>query len=97
LNDFNVSKSTTLQPLDVNKYFNLIDQEIDCSADAPVGGLNSSVGMNGHVTVDVDANVHAVVSLGVAASGTVVPPKVEQFGITSSKLFGGTWNMGIHC
>ncbi|KXN88374.1 hypothetical protein AN958_07417 [Leucoagaricus sp. SymC.cos] len=84
LNDFDVDKSTTLKPLDVNKTFNLIDQQISCTLPAPVAGLNSSVGVNGKVKVDVDANVHALVSLGVAASGTLIPPKVQDFGITGS-------------
>lgn len=83
LNDFDVDKSTTLKPFDVDKTFNLIDQQIKCTAPAPVAGLNSSVGVSGKIKVDVDAKVHAVVSLGVVASGTVIPPKVEDFGITS--------------
>lgn len=69
LNDFDVDKSTTLKPFDVDKTFNLIDQQIKCTAPAPVAGLN-----------------YAVVSLGVVASGTVIPPKVEDFGITSGEI-----------
>jgi len=80
LNDFNVDKTTTLSPFDVDKKFNLVTQQIDCSA--AVAG-NSSVGVSGKVTVDVDAKVHAVVSVGVAAAGTIVPPDISQFGLTS--------------
>jgi hypothetical protein len=85
LNDFDVNKTTTLKPFDIDQTFNLIDQQISCTVPAPVAGLNSSVGVNGQVKVDVDAQVHAVVSLGVAASGTVIPPKVEDFGITGGE------------
>jgi len=77
LDDFNVDKTTTLSPFDVDKKFNLVTQQIDCSAG------NSSVGVSGKVTVDVDAKVHAVVSIGVAAAGTIVPPDISQFGLTS--------------
>lgn len=46
--------------------------------------------------IDVEAKAHAVVSVGVAASGTVIPPKVDSFGITSSEyqvlsFFRGGW------
>ncbi|KAF9563481.1 hypothetical protein CPC08DRAFT_705969 [Agrocybe pediades] len=69
LNDFNVNKSTTLQPLDVDKSFNLLDQSLSCGS------------VEGKVKIDVDAKAHAVASIGVAASGTVVPPKVSDFSI----------------
>ncbi|KAJ3573067.1 hypothetical protein NP233_g2672 [Leucocoprinus birnbaumii] len=84
LNDFDVDKSTKLKPFDLNKSFNLIDKKIDCSAPLPVGSkVNATVGVSGEVKVDVDAKVHAVASLGVVAAGTVIPPKVTDFGITS--------------
>jgi len=82
LNNFNVDKTTTLPPFDLDKKFNLVNQEIDCSA--AIAG-NSSVGVNGKVTVDVDAKVHAVVSVGVAATGTIVPPQMDEFGLTSGQ------------
>jgi len=88
LNDFNVDKTTTLQPLDLDKTFNLVTQQIDCSA--AVGTGNSTVGSNGKVTVDVDAKVHAVVSLGVVAAGTIVPPEMDQFGLTSGQCSNGS-------
>ncbi|KAF4610324.1 hypothetical protein D9613_010280 [Agrocybe pediades] len=69
LNDFNVNKSTTLQPLDVDKSFNLLDQSLSCGS------------IEGKVKIDVNAKAHAVASIGVAASGTVVPPKVSDFSI----------------
>jgi len=88
LNDFNVDKTTTLAPFDVDKTFNLVTQQIDCSA--AIAG-NSSVGVNGKVTVDVDAKVHAVVSVGVAAAGTIVPPDISQFGLTSGQCLNSCY------
>ncbi|KAF9474083.1 hypothetical protein BDN70DRAFT_340803 [Pholiota conissans] len=69
LDDFNVNKSTTLQPFDIDKSFNLVDQKISCP---PV---------DASVKIDVDAKAHAVASIGVAASGTILPPKVESFAV----------------
>ncbi|KAF8898004.1 hypothetical protein CPB84DRAFT_1748022 [Gymnopilus junonius] len=69
LDHFNVNKSITLQPLDVDKSFNLVNQNISCP---PVSAS---------VKVDVDAKAHAVASFGVAASGTIVPTKVTDFSI----------------
>lgn len=72
LNDFDIDKSKTLDPLDVNKKFNLLNQEISCP---PV-----SASLN----IDVDAKAHALATIGVAASGTIIPPKVDDFAIISS-------------
>ncbi|KAF8186254.1 hypothetical protein BJ912DRAFT_972030 [Pholiota molesta] len=62
LNDFNVNKSTTLPPFDLDKPFNLVDQSVSCP---PVKAT---------VKIDVDAKAHAVASIGLAASGTILPP-----------------------
>jgi hypothetical protein len=93
LNDFDVNKTATLQPFDIDQTFNLINQQISCSDPVPVGGLNSSVGVNGEVKVDVNVQVHAVVSLGVVATGTLVPPNVEDFGI----MCGESIDINVTC
>jgi hypothetical protein len=69
LNDFNVNKSTTLPPFDLDKPFNLVDQSVSCP---PVKAT---------VKIDVDAKAHAVASIGLAASGTILPPNVESFAV----------------
>ena len=74
LDDFNVNKSTTLPPVDVDKSFNLVDKSISCP---PV---------DASVKIDVDAKAHAVATIGVAASGTVVPPKVSDFALIAGIL-----------
>ncbi|KAF8877431.1 hypothetical protein BD779DRAFT_1448538, partial [Infundibulicybe gibba] len=72
LNDFDTDKSTTLKPLDINKNFNLFNKSLDCP---PVSAS---------VSADIGAKAHAVVAIGVAASGTFVPPKISDFGITAT-------------
>ncbi|TFK33758.1 hypothetical protein BDQ12DRAFT_614698 [Crucibulum laeve] len=72
LNDFDVNKNTTLSPFDIDKTFNLVDQKLSCPPLA--AGLK----------VDVDAKAHALASIGVAASGTIVPPKIDDFAIVST-------------
>ncbi|KAF8961154.1 hypothetical protein BDZ97DRAFT_1226986 [Flammula alnicola] len=72
LNDFNVNNSQALPPLDVNKTFTLVDQSVSCP---PV---------DVSVKIDVDTKAHAVVTLGLAASGTIVPPKVSDFAIIAN-------------
>ncbi|KAH9475749.1 hypothetical protein JR316_0011308 [Psilocybe cubensis] len=69
LNDFNVDKSTTLSPVDVDKTFNLLDKSISCP---PV---------DASVKVDADTKAHAVASIGVAATGTILPPEVTSFSL----------------
>ncbi|KAF8877430.1 hypothetical protein BD779DRAFT_1448510, partial [Infundibulicybe gibba] len=72
INDFDTDKSTTLKPLDINKNFNLFNTSISCP---PVSAS---------VSADIGAKAHAVVSIGVAASGTFIPPKVSDFGIIAT-------------
>lgn len=77
LNDFNVDKSTTLTPVDVDKTFNLLDKSISCP---PV---------DASVKVDADAKAHAVASIGVAATGTILPPEVTSFSLVAGTLYFG--------
>jgi len=72
LNDFNVNQSTTLSPLTVNKNFNLLNKQLACPP------------ITGSLKIDVDAKANAVATIGVAASGTIVPPKVNDFAVITS-------------
>lgn len=82
-NDFNITNTTTLQPIDADQPFQLFDQSIDCGP----GQAN--------VKVNVDAKAHAETNLGIVASGTIVPPNVDQFnmlvGLTAD--LSGTVNL----
>ncbi|KAI0087808.1 hypothetical protein BDY19DRAFT_1042228 [Irpex rosettiformis] len=71
---FNLDKSST-KTIDVSKPFSLLDKTKLC----PASGLVPSrkVGL----TVDVNAKAHADINYGVVASGSIVPPKVKDFGI----------------
>lgn len=66
-NNFNITNTTTLQPIDADAPFPLIDQSISCPP------------ATASVKVNVDAKAHAQVSLGVAVSGTIAPPNFDQF------------------
>ncbi|KAK7457182.1 hypothetical protein VKT23_010481 [Stygiomarasmius scandens] len=68
---FNISNSTQLEPLDIDKKFNLFNQSIDCGA------------VTTTVSADVDAKAHVMATVGLVASGTVIPPDVTEFALTS--------------
>jgi hypothetical protein len=69
LNDFDVDKSKTLSPISVNKNFNLLDKKLECPP------------LTASLKIDVNAKADAMASIGVAASGTIVPPKIEDFAL----------------
>ncbi|KAJ6551974.1 hypothetical protein B0H19DRAFT_182463 [Mycena capillaripes] len=68
-NSLDINKSIDLKPLDLNKKINLLNKSIKCG---PV---------NAQVNADLDGTVHAVASIGVAAKGTIIPPKIDDFAI----------------
>ncbi|KAF8154920.1 hypothetical protein B0H34DRAFT_783905 [Crassisporium funariophilum] len=72
LGDFNVSQSKALQPVTVDKSFNLVDQSVSCP---PV---------NAALKIDVNAKANAMATIGVAATGTLLPPKIDDFAIITS-------------
>ncbi|KAI0092175.1 hypothetical protein BDY19DRAFT_884355 [Irpex rosettiformis] len=74
---FSVNKSTS-HTVDFDKAFTLFDQSIDCPATGKLPDIK------GEVKVAVEPKVHAVVGFGVVAAGTVVPPKVTDFGLFAS-------------
>ncbi len=59
-------------PVDVDQSFNLVNETVNCP---PVSAK---------LNIDVQAKAHAVATIGVAASGTIVPPNIDNFGITAS-------------
>ncbi|KAJ7673894.1 hypothetical protein DFH06DRAFT_1279635 [Mycena polygramma] len=70
-NSFDKSVTKSLPPIDFDKTQNLFSQSIDCPAPA----------VKASVSVDVEAKAHAVVSLGMSAVGTIIPPKMTAFGV----------------
>ncbi|KAJ7674019.1 hypothetical protein DFH06DRAFT_963088, partial [Mycena polygramma] len=73
-NSFDKSVTQALPPVDFDKTQNLFSQSIDCSAPA----------VSASVSLDVEAKAHAVVTIGMSAVGTIIPPKLSEFGV-----FGG--------
>ncbi|KAH9053109.1 hypothetical protein EDB87DRAFT_291780 [Lactarius vividus] len=67
---FNKTITQDLQPVDFNGATNLFNTSVDCTASTA------------SLSLDVDAAVHAAVSLGAVAAGTLVPPKISEFGLT---------------
>jgi hypothetical protein len=66
-NAINVKKSVNLKPLALTKSISLLNKSIKCGA--AIASLKA----------DLSANAHATASVGVAASGTLIPPKVRPF------------------
>lgn len=71
-NSFDQSVTKNLPPIDVSKTLPLFSQSLSC-AGPPA--------FDASIKADATAKAHAVISLGVAAAGTVVPPKLTDFGI----------------
>ncbi|KAJ7664073.1 hypothetical protein B0H17DRAFT_304395 [Mycena rosella] len=71
-NTINITQSKALPAADFSKKVALFEQTLSCP---PISASASA---------DVDATAHAVVTLGVAATGTIVPPKITDFSIIAS-------------
>jgi hypothetical protein len=82
-----VSKATTIDthenksiPLvNVNQNFPILDANIDCPAKPPAPGFSASLNVN------VDAKAQAVVTVGAAAHGTIIPPNFDEFSLFAGK------------
>lgn len=74
LNDFNVNKSSKVLPFNVDKNFNLVNEKLSCP---PIEAT---------LKIDVDAKAQGSATIGVAISGTILPPKVQDFALISSML-----------
>ncbi|GLB45261.1 putative expressed protein [Lyophyllum shimeji] len=71
-NSFNQSVEKELKPVDVSKNFPLFSKSISCAGPPAI---------DASVSAEIDAKAHAVITLGVAAAGTIVPPKLSDFGL----------------
>jgi hypothetical protein len=72
---FDKTVTSTLPPLDFDKSINLFDQKLDCPASGDIPALSAEV------KSDIDAKAHAVISVGVAVTGTIVPPILTGAGV----------------
>ncbi|KAF8064456.1 hypothetical protein FPV67DRAFT_223610 [Lyophyllum atratum] len=70
-NNFDKSITENLPPLHIAKTFPIFSQSISCPGPPA---------FDASIKTDINVNAHAVVSLGVAAVGTIVPPELTEFG-----------------
>ncbi|KAN0134690.1 hypothetical protein V8E53_007475 [Lactarius tabidus] len=71
---FNKTTSRNLKPFSFSRTENLFNTSITCP--------ETRSSFTASVSLDVDSTVKATVSLGAVAAGTVVPPKISEFGLT---------------
>ncbi|KAG5638044.1 hypothetical protein H0H81_002164 [Sphagnurus paluster] len=82
-NNFDRTVTKSLDPIDVNNDIPFFSQSISCS------------GFDASVNAGMKTKAHAVVSLGVAAAGTIVPPQLTEFGVFTglNANFDGTMSL----
>jgi len=68
---FNENKTQNLEPIEFSKTLNVLKENVQCSPN------------EASVNIDVGAEVDAQISLSVYASGSIIPPKLDDFGITT--------------
>ncbi|KAF8502654.1 hypothetical protein F5888DRAFT_1607718 [Russula emetica] len=73
---FNKSISPNPTPIDFSGETNLFHTNIKCPIKAGIPITPSA-----SVSLDVDANVHASIGIGAVAAGTIIPPKITEFGL----------------
>ena len=79
---FKKSISLKSTPLDFSGEKNLFHTNIKCPIKAGI-----SITPSASVSVDVDANVHASIGIGAVAAGTIIPPKITDFGLDFGTLY----------
>ncbi|PFH48172.1 hypothetical protein AMATHDRAFT_66125 [Amanita thiersii Skay4041] len=72
LNDFDLSKSTNLPPIDINKNDTIFKESISCPP------------ITAGLAVDIDAQAHAQASIGLVVKGTILPPNIDELAIVSN-------------
>lgn len=80
IDSFSKNSSTTLPPIDVNKDFQLLNADIDCSGSV----AGASAGITANIKSDLLAVAHAEVTIGAAANGTIIPPLINEFVLFAS-------------
>ncbi len=71
---FNVDKSSTTT-INVSQPFTVLNQYEKCAAS------HNSPAFEAGIKITVDAKAHADVTYGIVAQGSIVPPKVTEFGL----------------
>lgn len=73
---FGLDSIKDLPPVHINQNFPIIKKSFSC--DIPGDGSPS---VKGSLEASIDASIHAVVQVGVAAEGTIIPPRIDSFGL----------------
>ncbi|THU93422.1 hypothetical protein K435DRAFT_191536 [Dendrothele bispora CBS 962.96] len=71
--DFDEEITKNLPAVDIDQTFPVVEDTISCASSDDVPAFNASI------KVDVGAKAHAVVSLGLVATGTLLPPNLDEF------------------
>jgi hypothetical protein len=79
---FNKSISPKPTPVDFSGETNLFHTNIKCPIKAGIPITPSA-----SVSLDVGANVHASIGIGAVAAGTIIPPKITEFGLDFGVLY----------
>lgn len=79
LNTVNEDVKKTFAPVNIQQKFPLFSESLSCPASA--GRPAFSIG----ASADVDYKAHAQVGIEVTATGTIIPPKLDNFGLISSE------------
>jgi hypothetical protein len=79
---FNESITPKSTPVDFSGEKNLFHTNIKCPIKAGI-----SITPSASVSLDVDTNVHASMSIGAVAAGTIIPPKITEFGLDFGALY----------
>ncbi|KAK1226351.1 hypothetical protein PQX77_010678 [Marasmius sp. AFHP31] len=75
---FDKTITKDLPPIDVDTSFNIFDLSVSCPAQGPIPAFDASLKADG------TAKAHAIVSVGLAAVGTMIPPNLKEFSLVSN-------------
>lgn len=76
-NSFDKNVTKTLTPVNVNKDFQILNFNKSCPAEEGSG----QPGLKADIKADINAQAKATVTIGVVAQGSIIPPKIEDFGV----------------
>ncbi|KAJ7620340.1 hypothetical protein FB45DRAFT_754865 [Roridomyces roridus] len=83
-NTVDVNHTFNLPPITFDKSKNLLSKSIQCG---PVGAT---------ISADVDANANAQMTVSLAATGTIIPPKLTDFGVVAGMSGSAAGTMTIN-
>ncbi|KAL0946002.1 hypothetical protein HGRIS_012278 [Hohenbuehelia grisea] len=88
-NKIDVSKTADIPAIDVNKNFPVFSKSLTCPSKSGTSSASASV------SVSMDTTLHAVVQVGFAAHGTLVPPSLDSVGLFAGfdADFAGSLNL----